>query len=344
MRSVSIGIVIAVILLIAAAVGGVVVWLYRKRMNRALTEEKSTAHTRLPAPADTLSGIYKLVILGLIVWICISMGKLNSLQQDIENLQSLTASNSNSINYELENFKNDLLKANSKVSSYTRTCSDLNTSDNTCMIKHTIRLKSFADNTEVIFVSADGQEVKMEKTGAGRYEANIKTALFKEFTGDLGITIKENGVNYYEALEDEKFYGTEPAYWQEYIPYIDGEFGTDTTYTGDNLNIRNIILFSMYKREYNITSAKVVIEKNGSVVDTIDAMDSFIVPYGPIEISVQKDYELTEKDNVSTKLIITTAEGYTLEQLLHEKKGTMNVSYGNSFVIKDATGNVVLSR
>ena len=87
MRSVGIGIVIAVILLIAAAVGGVVVWLYRKRMNRALTEEKSTAHTRLPAPADTLSGIYKLVILGLIVWICISMGKLNSLQQDIETLK-----------------------------------------------------------------------------------------------------------------------------------------------------------------------------------------------------------------------------------------------------------------
>ena len=344
MRTYSIGIVIAVILLIAAAIGGIVVLLYRKRMNRALIEEQSTAHTSLPAPADTLGGIYKLVMLGLIIWVCISMGKLSSIQQEIENLKSLSAGNSNSISFELENFKSEMLKANSRVGSYTSTCNDLNTSDNTCMVKHTVRLKSFSDNTEVVFVSVDGQEVKMDKTGEGRYEAIIKTDLFKTYDGEFGITIKENGVNYYEALEDERFYGTEPAYWQQYIPYINGEFGTDVTYLNNDVNIRNIVVDSMYKSEYNISSAKVVVEKNGSVIDTIDAKDSFAIPYGPIEIPVQKDYEVTEKDNMNATLILTTEEGYTLEQLLYEKTGTMNRTYGNSFIITDNSGNVVLSR
>ena len=344
MRAYSIGIIIAVILVIATAIGGFAVLLYRKRINKALAEEKSTAHTKLPAPADTLGGIYKIVILGLIIWICISMAKLSSIQNEINDLKSLTVSNSYSVSGTVEALKEEMLKANSKVNSYTSTCSDINTSDNTCMVKHTVRLKSFADNTEVTFVFADGREVKMEKTGEGRYEANIKTDLFKAYNGEIGITIKENGTNYYEALEDEKFYGTELAYWQQYIPNLEGEFGVDATFTDDKISVRNILIFSMHKSDYKVASAKVEIVKNDSVIDNIDAKSSFAVPYGQIEIPVMKDYETSNKDTMYAKLILTTEEGYTLEQLLFEKANSMNKTYGNNFIIKDNSGNVVYKR
>jgi hypothetical protein len=184
----------------------------------------------------------------------------------------------------------------------------------------------------------------MEKTGEGRYEANIKTDLFKAYNGEIGITIKENGTNYYEALEDEKFYGTELAYWQQYIPNLEGEFGVDATFTDDKISIRNILVFSMHKSDYKVASAKVEIVKNDSVIDNIDAKSSFAVPYGQIEIPVMKDYETSNNDTMYAKLILTTEEGYTLEQLLFEKANSMNKTYGNNFIIKDNSGNVVYKR
>ena len=184
----------------------------------------------------------------------------------------------------------------------------------------------------------------MEKTGEGRYEAEVKTGLFEEYDTETGITIKENGVNVFEELQDEHFYGMSAAYWQMFIPSLMSEFGIDTEYNTTGLNIRNINMFSNYKGEYHIASAKVIMEKNGTEIDSIDALDSFNEAYGEIIIPVDKEYTMAETDTIDAKLILVTEEGYTLEQLLFDRKDGRYITYGNRFTITDKNGKQVLSR
>ena len=344
MKTASISIGIIIILLAAVLIGAIVIILYRRRANRVLQGERSGAHTSIPAPTDTINGLFKIVTVVLLVWVCISMGRLSSIQSELETLKSLTQSNSFNLSGEMDRIKDEMKDMNSRVFSYSSSAGKVDTSDNTCIVKHTVKLKTFSDDTEVVFIAGNGTEVKMEKTGEGRYEAEVKTGLFEEYDTETGITIKENGVNVFEELQDERFYGMSAAYWQMFIPSLMSEFGIDTEYNTTGLNIRNINMFSNYKGEYHIASAKVIMEKNGTEIDSIDALDSFNEAYGEIIIPVDKEYTMAETDTIDAKLILVTEEGYTLEQLLFDRKDGRYITYGNRFTITDKNGKQVLSR
>ena len=235
--------IIIILLTVAAVIGAVAIFMYRRRINKALAGEGSGAHTNIPAPADTLSGLFKAVILILLVWVCISMGRIGSLEQQIEDLRSSEESNTFSINQSIDALKAELKETNSRVYSYTSTCGNVDTSDNSCMVKHTVKLKSFADDTEVIFIAGDGTEAKMENTGAGKFEVELKADLFKSNTGYTGIAVKENGTNYFEEIEDGSFYGETAEYWKRFIPCMISEFGATAEYTKDKISIGNIVMF-----------------------------------------------------------------------------------------------------
>ena len=207
-----------------------------------------------------------------------------------------------------------------------------------------MKLKTFSDDTEVIFIAGDGTEARMEKIGEGRYETEVKASLFDERYTESGITIKENGTSVFEELQDGSFYGENPAYWQMFIPSLISEFGIDAEYYNTRINVGNINMFSNYKSEYHIASAKVIVEKNGTEIDSIDALDSFSEAIGEIVIPVNKEYTMAETDSVDAKLVLVTEEGYTLEQLLFDRKDGRYITYGNRFIITDKNGKQVLSR
>ena len=329
---------IGILLLIAVLLGAAAIILYRVKVNRALQGKESGAHTNIPAPADSLSGIFKGVILILLIVICINLGKLNTLQQEIENLRDNVMINNSSVVSELGSLKSDLAEMNSRVYSYENSCIGVDVSDNTCTVKHTVRLKSFSDETEVVLILGDGTETNMVKTGTGRYEAELKTGLFKEISDYPSITVKENGTSYVEKLTG---YSDESYYWQTCIPSVIGQAGPGITYSGKKLSITNISLFSEYKHSYNIASAKIDIEVNGKEADSIDAVSYFEIPVGNIEIPVNKEYSVNESDDIRINLILVTEEGYTLDQLLFEVNEGRHISYGNKYTITDKNGNKV---
>ena len=184
----------------------------------------------------------------------------------------------------------------------------------------------------------------MENTGAGKFEVELKADLFKSNTGYTGITVKENGTNYFEEIEDGSFYGETAEYWKRFIPCMISEVGATTTYTKEKISIGNIVMFSEIKSDYKIASAKVVIEKNGTEVESIDAKSAFDVPYGDITIPVNKDYTFSDKDSVCGKLILVTEDGYTLDQKLFDVNDGRYITYGNSFTVNDRDGKAVYSR
>ena len=330
---------ISILLIAAIIIGVIIVLLYKRKINKALKGEQSGAHTSLPAPADTIGGIYKIVVLIMLVWLCLCTGRLSDISTEIENVKNLTMSNSQNLSQELYLVQNKMEELNSRVFSYTVSGSSVDASDNTCIVKHVIRLKSFSDNTEVTFVTEDGNEVTMERTGEGRFEAEIKTDIFKDHNEYPGIIIKENGTNYFEELDNNTYYLD--SYWQLFIPKITSEFGLGVEYKVNSIKINDIVAFSEYKSDYKITAAKIVVEKNGTEFDCIDATNCFDEFIGDVTIPVNKEYDITEKDSLDAKLILETEEGYILEQLLFEKTENRYVTHGNSFIIKNKNGATV---
>ena len=153
------------------------------------------------------------------------------------------------------------------------------------------------------------------------------------------FSVKEGDLSYVELPQPENDDADE--YWQLVIPSLDAS-GFDIYYTSDRISVGTINLFAYHKAQYHITSAKLVVEKNGEELETIDAMSYMNNTFGDGSIPVDKDYDINSDDSLSMKLILTTEEGYTLNQQIFERvKGSGIMTYGNKFSITDKNGQVV---
>lgn len=330
---------IAVIIGVALIIGVIIYAIYRSKVKKALAGEMSGAHIGVPAPADTFSAIMKIVVLILLVWIIINLGNISELKQEIENLRLSNSAEFSSLSFELSNLKDDMVQANSRVLSYKRYISDVNAEDNTCVVKHNLRLKTYSDATTVKLTLPDGTQVDMFRKAAGIYEAETKINLFANTESDTSFSIKEGDMSYVESSYPENDDADE--FWQLVIPSLDSA-GYDIYHTSDKISVGTINLFSYHKAQYHISSAKLIVEKNGEVLETIDAMAYMNKAVGDCSILVDKDYDIKSEDSLSMKLILNTEEGYTLDQEIFEWiKGSGIRTYGNKFSIIDKNGNKV---
>ena len=329
---------IAIIICVALIVGVIIYKIYKSKVNKALVGEASGAHIGVPAPADTFSAIMKIVVLILLVWIIISLGSISDLKQEILNLRSSNSAELSSLSFELSQLKNDMSEANSRVLSYKRYISDVNAEDNTCTIKHDLRLKTYSDATSVKLTMPDGTQLDMYKKAAGIYEAETKINLFANIENNTSFSVKEGDLSYVELPQPENDDADE--YWQLVIPELETA-GFDVFHTSDNISIGTINMFSYHKAQYHISSAKLIIEKNGEVLDNIDAKPYMDEALGDCSIPINKDYSVKDDDSLKVKLVLTTEEGYTLNQEIIEKIKGNSTTYGNRFSITDKNGQEV---
>lgn len=330
---------IAIIICVALIVGIIIYKIYKSKVNKALAGETSGAHIGVPAPADTFSVLIKIVVLILLVWIIISLGNISELKQEIENLRSANSSDFSSLAVELSQLKSQMAEANSRILSYNRYISDVNAEDNTCTIKHTLRLKTYSDATTVKLTLSDGTQLDMHKRAAGIYEADTKINLFMNTESATVFSVKEGDMSYAESASPDNDDADE--YWQLVIPEL-GNSSFDIYYGSDKINIGTFNIFSYHKAQYHISSAKLLIEKNGEILETIDAKPFMNEALGDGNIPVDKEYDIKSDDTMNIRLILTTDEGYTLNQQLFEKVKESGIrTYGNRFSITDKNGQVV---
>ncbi|MBR4344063.1 MAG: hypothetical protein IKP88_15420 [Lachnospiraceae bacterium] len=330
---------IAALVCVAIIIGVVIYKIYRSKVNKALAGEMSGAHIGVPAPADTFNVIMKVVMLILLVWIVISLGSISDIKQEISNMQSNVSSQISSLSSEVSKLKTDMTEVNSRIQSYNRYISDVNAEDNTCIIKHNIRLKTYSDTTAVKLTLPDGTQVDMNKKAEGIFEAETKINLFAYSESSTTFSIKEGDLSYVEAPFPENDDADE--YWQLVIPSLYNA-GVDIFHNSDNVSIGTVNMFSYHKVQYHIASAKLVIEKNGEVLENIDAMPYMAESLGDCSIPVDKNYDIKNDDNLTVKLVLTTEEGYSLNQDIFEKiKGSGTGVYNNRFSITDKNGKEV---
>ena len=329
-------------MIIAVVVGVVIIIAYKRKVNKALREEQSSAHMRIPAPADTMSIVVKVVVIALLIWIAFALRNINELKEDIANMQSNISGQLMSLAADINNLKEELAAVNSRVMYYNSEVTSVDTSDDTCMVKHTLKLKSFSDKTTVILRTADGKESSMAKVGEGVYEANVKADLFRIMLDEDSIIIKDGDTSTVETVN--RYYGNIYAYSTLVIPELNAMFeGFDTR--DNTISIGNIVMFSEQKTLYHISSAKVVMEQNGKEIDTIDATEAVKAglerEFGEVRIELNKLYNVDNKDSFSVTVYITTSDGYTVKQPVFVRNvNKVNTTFGNRFDILDQNGNV----
>ena len=327
-------------LAILVAAGVVIVIIYKRKVNKALTEEKSNAHMRIPAPADTMNIVVKVIVIALLIWIAFSLRTISDLRQDIANMQSSTASEIMSLSNEINILRTELAQVNNKVMQYNSEVISVDATHDTCTVRHTLQLKSYADDTTVILRTGNGEEIPLTHKGAGIFEADAKTDMFAQMMEPTTVAIKEDGKNYVEEVS--RYFGDVVSYYQLVIPLLNAGYN-NVMYDDGTVSIADIVLYPEYKQIYTITSAKVVVEQNEKEIDSIDVTkvvkDCLETFYGDVRIPLNKLYNVAAKDTFKVTLCITTPDGYTLKQVITEKNAeNRHTSFGNTFQIFDRNG------
>ena len=327
-------------LVLAVAVGVVIVIIYKRKVNNALKEEKSNAHMRIPAPADTMNIVVKVIVIALLIWIAFSLRTISDLRQDIANMQSSTASQIMSLSNEINILRTELAQVNNKVMQYNSEVISVDATHDTCTVRHTLQLKSYADDTTVILRTGNGEEIPLTHKGAGIFEADAKTDMFAQMMEPTTVAIKEDGMNYVEEVS--RYFGDVVSYYQLVIPLLNAGYN-NVMYDDGTVSIADIVLYPEYKQTYTITPAKVVVEQNEEEIDSIDVTkdvkDCLETFYGDVRIPLNKLYNVAAKDTFKVTLCITTPDGYTLKQVITEKNAeNRHTSFGNTFQIFDQNG------
>ena len=341
MNTARIGILVLLLgLVLAVAAGVVIVIIYKRKVNNALKEEKSNAHMRIPAPADTMNIVVKVIVIALLIWIAFSLRTISDLRQDIANMQSSTASEIMSLSNEINILRTELAQVNNKVMQYNSEVISVDATHDTCTVRHTLQLKSYADDTTVILRTGNGEEIPLTHKGAGIFEADAKTDMFAQMMEPTTVSIKEGGKSTVEEVE--RHYGDIVSYYQLVIPTLNAS-GAFISYDESSVSIPDIVLFPEYKQLYNISSAKIIVEQNEKEIETIDVTadvkKSLETSFGDVNIPVNKLYNVAAKDTFKVTLCITTPDGYTLKQVITEKNAeNRHTSFGNTFQIFDQNG------
>lgn len=341
MNTARIGILVLLLgLVLAVAVGVVIVIIYKRKVNNALKEEKSNAHMRIPAPADTMNIVVKVIVIALLIWIAFSLRTISDLRQDIANMQSSTASEIMSLSNEINILRTELAQVNNKVMQYNSEVISVDATHDTCTVRHTLQLKSYADDTTVILRTGNGEEIPLTHKGAGIFEADAETDMFAQMMEPTTVAIKEDGKNYVEEVS--RYFGDVVSYYQLVIPLLNAGYN-NVIYDDGTVSIADIVLYPEYKQIYTITSAKVVVEQNEKEIDSIDVTkdvkDCLETFYGDVRIPLNKLYNVAAKDTFKVTLCITTPDGYTLKQVITEKNAeNRHTSFGNTFQIFDQNG------
>ena len=327
-------------LIIAVAAGVVIVIIYRRKVNNALKEETSSAHMKIPAPADTMNIVVKVIVIALLVWIAFTLRTISDLRQDIANMESNNAGQMMELSNEINSLREELAAANSRVMQYNSEIISVDASRDECTVRHTLKLKSYADDTTVVLRTGNGKEIPLTKIGAGVYEADEVAGLFAELLDKATVSITEDGKSTVEEVS--RYYGDVVSYYQLVIPILNAGYAS-VTYDESTASIADIALFPEYKQLYNISSAKIVVEQNDKEIENIDVTaevkKSLETEFGDVNIQLNKLYNVTAKDTFRVTLCITTQDGYTIKQILSEKNGeNRHISYGNRYKVFDQNG------
>lgn len=326
----NLGTLILLILVLALVIVIVSIVAYNRRLDRITRGEARGAHNAIPEPGTTVSGVYRIVLMVIIVisYVIIAgmSGRISSMQESINNLQR----SQNYLSDQISEMREEMSTSNTRILSQAMEFLDQNPSNNTVKIRYYVDLKEYAKDTKVS-LQLNHQSIFLEQDKPGSYSAAFDAALFDHYDG-TAVCITEGGKT---IVEEADF--PEDLVWEAFpVPSIstnsltsDGSGGKIRSYKGS--------YSVMVSRPEDLASASLTYMSGGKDLETQDITRE--VQEGT-DISIKKGLDLEQ--DLTFRIELITKTGYKVIQqtvIIYEVES--NLDEENYTEIQDAGGRTL---
>ena len=195
----------------AGAVIAVSVFAYNRRLDKIARGEARDTHSAIPEPKDTVAGIYRVLLMGLVVVCLVNTGTANGLLMSMQNRINDLETRERETSYEVLRLREELAKNEALFTDVTWEVSNPDLEACTADVDVTVTLREFSEDTEV-FLNTNGETAALAAGDAGGFHGKFTAELFKVYSG-TSVSVVEGGVTRTEEVYDFPEY----FFW-DYLP------------------------------------------------------------------------------------------------------------------------------
>lgn len=316
-------IILIVLLILLCIVFLVYFNIYKKRINKSLEHNESTAHISMIS-TESVGKI--VVIIGAVYFAISTMNQLSDIAYDVDQTRNELKTEINRLNWQLEELEEQLEQQNSILSSFEYTLGEINSANNT--VETTLKCvpKVVSEDTTVT-VLLGGENITLEEKAGGVYTATKQLPLFDDMSGEVTVAVTTSGITNTQIVPD-LFYD---ALCAECFPWLDDGYMLMHELEAGKLSINGE--YQGLGKGEGITDIKLFFIIDGTVVKTIDVAEKGINVDETFELDDDRLFELVAEGK--------DAYGYTHRKILFGVSRDTEYLHMDTDVIMDKDGNVL---
>ena len=303
---------------------------YNRHLDQVTRGEARGTHSTIPEPGTTISGVYRIVLMVVIVisFLMISAmnGRMAAMKDRINDLQR----SQNYISDQLDEIREELHARDKRIASSSIEFLGINSADQTAKVRYSVDLKEYTEDTQVKLI-LNQKEIPLEREIAGMFKGTFDTDMFTRYDNPE-ISITEAG----RTLVEETDFPGELAWELFPLPSItgnslesSGSAGRITSYKGS---------FTLMADGYEeIESAALTYMTGGKDLKTVDITREI-----KDETEVPLEQGLKLEGDLTFRIDITTRSGYRIIQqtvMIYDEE--IDISEIDYTEIQDAAGNTL---
>lgn len=257
-------IILIVLLILLCLVFLVYFNIYKKRINKSLERNESTAHISMIS-TESVGKI--VVIIGVVYFAISAMNQLSNLASDMQQVKNELKSEISYLQNQINELQEQLEQQDSILSSFEYTLGDINSKNNT--VETTLKCvpKAISEGTTVTVIVGN-ETITLEAREGGVYTATKQLPLFADMSGGVTVAVTTGGITNTQIVSD-LFYD---ALCSECLPMLDDGYMLMHEFVNGKLTI-NGEYRGMGKGE-GIADVKLFFIIDDAVVKTMDVAEN----------------------------------------------------------------------
>ena len=332
----------------AVILGTIIFILYRRRLDKAVSEDSTPTDRehRLAAPSEFIPW---LLIIVLIVWNAMSLGKISSMNLKLGTLSDNTNSLMNqmwAMSSKIDALEKQLKAETDLLHEYDWSFGTFDGTTGCVRVDFTLAPNAYSEKSSFRLQFGD-ETADCTPVSAGRYEAVLYLDVFKSVDAAPVLTLSEDGVTKTQVLDDVP-YG---EMWALVFPNYEAE-GVDLKASLKNgtLSLKGSFAvgdFSKSVCDLNVTKTEIVKEVDGKEIGRVP-VDLNGRNFEPVRIELDDKFDnFTDSSRLRLYLDAQTGSGYSMKVQLLSLSAAENFepqTAAGTLTIFDPAGKAVLDR
>lgn len=311
MTAMQIAVPVYLIFLAAAIVGGVYMFMYRRKINKAL-QENNGRHVNMP---DGRSVLVVILVCVLFFGVFHTKALVEQLQNNMDVMYMNLSNDIDDLQNDIDDLQDTIValkQASELIESVNYTVESFDVDAKTVRYEFELVLKTYSDSTKVS-MNIGEYAFDLELEAGGKFYGILEMNMFENLSGETYVMVEEGGVTTTEKMD----YFSIDASWKEFIPHIFTKAASLIEYENNTLKITpDLMIFFENTENGTFKDAHIEIDLRGDEITTVDI--GFVE--GKNEYSVDLDKHLPKiypADQMYVFVVATDSLGFTHKALVN---------------------------